>query len=180
MFHCDQNDPLDPYFGIATNQYRCFYVFLPSKMTDSIAPGRCGRPKPVVLFLIQFLLVSKVHYEKQAVNRLSICIVFIVSMSQKQLIETTSPTIDLPNLFLKWIFVTLWTTENQGASDFFHSVAASVTDHFLDPPPPPPSLGITEEGAISRSARAITLASNVLHAQPRACWRDLCKGYLVV
>ena len=46
-------------------------------------------------------IVSKVHYEKQAVNRLSICIVFIVSMSQKQLIETTSPTIDLPNLFLK-------------------------------------------------------------------------------
>jgi hypothetical protein len=43
-------------FGIATNQYRCFDVFLPSQMTDSIAPGRCGRPKSVVLFLIQFLL----------------------------------------------------------------------------------------------------------------------------
>ena len=45
----------DTDFGIATNQYRCFDVFLPSKMTDSIAPGRCGRPKSVVLFLIQFL-----------------------------------------------------------------------------------------------------------------------------
>ena len=101
MFHCDQNDPFDPDFGIATDQYRCFDVFLASKMTDSIAPGRCGRPKPVVLFLIQFLLKSEMHDEKQAVNRLSICIVFIVSMLQKQLMETTSPTIDLHNLFLK-------------------------------------------------------------------------------
>jgi hypothetical protein len=44
---------------------------------------------------------SEMHDEKQAVNRLSICIVFIVSMLQKQLMETTSPTIDLHNLFLK-------------------------------------------------------------------------------
>ena len=88
-------------FGIATNQYRCFDVFLPSQMTDSIAPGRCGRPKSVVLFLIQFLLKSEVYDEKQAVNRLTICIVVVVSLSQKQLIETTSPTIDLHDLFPK-------------------------------------------------------------------------------
>jgi hypothetical protein len=52
-------------FGIATNQYRCFDVFLPSQMTDSIAPGRCGRPKSVVLFLIQFLLNSGIMDEKR-------------------------------------------------------------------------------------------------------------------
>ena len=55
-FQTAKNNSDDTDFGIATNQYRCFDVFLPSKMTDSIAPGRCGRPKPVVLFLIQFLL----------------------------------------------------------------------------------------------------------------------------
>jgi hypothetical protein len=44
---------------------------------------------------------SGVYDEKQAVNRLIICIVFVVSMSQKQLIETTSPTIDLHDLFPK-------------------------------------------------------------------------------
>jgi hypothetical protein len=42
---------------------------------------------------------SEVHDEKQAVNRLTICTVFVVSMSQKQLIETTFPTIDLHFLF---------------------------------------------------------------------------------
>ena len=45
--------------------------------------------------------------EKQAVNRLSIIIVFIVSMSQKQSMETTSPSMDLRNLFPKSFFVTL-------------------------------------------------------------------------
>ena len=76
-------------------------MFLPSEITDSIAPRRCGRPKTVVLFLIQFLLKSEVYDEKQAVNRLTICIVFVVSMSQKQLIETMFPTIDLHFLFPK-------------------------------------------------------------------------------
>ncbi len=47
------------------------------------------------------LLKSEVHDEKQAVNRLTICTVIVVSMSQKQLIETTSPTIDLHDLFPK-------------------------------------------------------------------------------
>ncbi len=42
---------------------------------------------------------SEVYDEKQAVNRLTICAVFVVSMSQKQLIETTFPTIDLHVLF---------------------------------------------------------------------------------
>ena len=55
-FQTAKNKSDDTDFGIATNQYRCFDVFLPSKMTDSIASGRCGWPKPVVLFLIQFLL----------------------------------------------------------------------------------------------------------------------------
>jgi hypothetical protein len=64
-----------PIFGIAANPNRCFDVFLPSKMTDSIASGRCGRPKPVVLFLIQFLVKSKTYDEKHTVNRPSISIV---------------------------------------------------------------------------------------------------------
>ena len=60
-FQIAKNNSDDTDFGIATNQYRCFDVFLPSKMTDSIAPGRCGRPKPVVLFLIRFLLKARVQ-----------------------------------------------------------------------------------------------------------------------
>ena len=63
-FQTAKNNSDDTDFGIATNQYRCFDVFLPSKMTDSIAPGRCGRPKSVVLFLIQFLLNSGIMDEK--------------------------------------------------------------------------------------------------------------------
>ena len=51
--------------------------------------------------LPQACIKSEVYDEKQAVNRLMICIVFVVSMSQKQLIETTSPTIDLHHLFPK-------------------------------------------------------------------------------
>ena len=46
-------------------------------------------------------LKSEVYDEKHAVNRLTICIVFVVSMSQKQLIETMFPTIDLHFLFPK-------------------------------------------------------------------------------
>jgi hypothetical protein len=44
---------------------------------------------------------SEVYDEKQAVNRLTICVVFVVSMSQKQLIEITFPIIDLHVLFPK-------------------------------------------------------------------------------
>ena len=51
--------------------------------------------------LPQACIKSEVHDEKQAVNRLTICTVFVVSMSQKQLIETTFPTIDLHVLFPK-------------------------------------------------------------------------------
>ncbi len=40
--------------------------------SDLIASGRCGRPKPVVLFLIQFLLNSERYDEKHQVNRPSI------------------------------------------------------------------------------------------------------------
>ena len=72
--------------------------------------------------------------------------------------------------FAQWIFVTLWLNLPGKLVIFWLWLA----DPFFQLPPP--SLGITEEGAISRSAHAITLASNVLHAQPRACWRDLCKG----
>ena len=45
---------------------------------------------------------------------------------------------------------------------------------------PPPPRDITENDAISRSARAITLARNMLRAQPRARLRNLCNSYLVV
>jgi hypothetical protein len=83
---------------IKTGVSICFRLF---EILSSFAPVRRGWPKPVVLFLIQFLLKSEGAYEKQAVNRLTICIVFVVSMSQKQLIETTSPTIDLHDLFPK-------------------------------------------------------------------------------
>ena len=68
----------------------------------------------------------------------------------------------------QWLFVTISSDQETRGNYFFFP--------WLTGPPPPPSLGITEEGAISMSAHAITLASNVLHAQPWACWRDLCKG----
>ena len=48
--------------------------------------------------------------------------------------------------------------------------------YFLDPPPPP---GITRNGVILRSARAITRASNMPHAQPWACLLDLIKAQLL-
>jgi len=85
------------------------------------------------------------------------------------------PKMFLPLRFIVTVFFCYsFDSVSMGHSDFL--------SHWLTffPSPPPPSLGITQEGAISRSARAITLASDVLHAQPRACWRDLCKSSLVV
>ena len=101
MFHHGKmkfSTPILVLHKINTGVSTCFRLF---EILSSIAPVRRGWPKPVVLFLIQFWLYPEGAYEKQAVNRLSICIVFIVSMLQKQFMETTSPTIDLHNLFPK-------------------------------------------------------------------------------
>ncbi len=55
-------------------------------------------------------------------------------LSQKHVMESAYPTIDLHNLFPKWFFVTLWITQKPGGQWFFDSVA----DLFSVPPPPPP------------------------------------------
>ena len=59
-----------------------------------------------------------------------------------------------------------------------HSVFffASVADPFSRSPPPHPPLRVDEKGAIARTARAITLASNLLYAQSWARLRDLING----
>jgi hypothetical protein len=60
--------------------------------------------------------------------------------------------------------------------DIFDSVSMVHSDFSLSgwpkfgSPPPTPPLGMTEKHAILRSPCAITRDTNMLHAQPRACF----------